>query len=41
MCSQLICSLQLKFAWKSELSYKTGVFLFLVTTLVPPEILDS
>ena len=35
-----ICSLQLKTAWKRELSYKTGVFLLLVIIYVPPEIID-
>ena len=35
MFSQLTCSVQLKTAWKSELSYKTGVFLLFCNYLRP------
>ena len=42
MFSQQICSVQLKTAWKSELSYKKQViFLLLGIIYVPPIILDS
>ena len=39
--TQKKCSVQLKTAWKSELSYQIGVFfLLLVIICVPPIILD-
>ena len=37
----IICSVQLKTAWKSEISYQNRCFLLFVIIYVPPIILDS
>ena len=36
MFSQLICLVQLKTAWKSELSYKTGDFFLVIRNYLRP-----